>query len=91
MTSEEEWKESVDKWQKDVDAFIEELKKGEKKVSKELDKQLTQLQDRGKSLARDLKGEETVSEKVRDHLNDLGDQLVKAQEKLTRAWEELKK
>lgn len=68
------------------------MKKGGKEVSKELDKQLTKIQDEGKAIARDLKGEApTVSEKMRDSLNKLGDRLVEAQNKHTRAWEELKK
>ena len=90
--TEDEWSDKVNSWEKEVDSFIEELKKGTKKASKELDKQLTKLQDEGKVIARDLKGEdETVSEKMRDALDKLGDKLVEAQNKLTRAWEELKK
>jgi polyhydroxyalkanoate synthesis regulator phasin len=82
----------VDNWEKGVNEFIEEIKRGGKKASKELDKQLTKLQDEGRAIARDLKGEdETVAEKMRDALDDLGDRLVEIQNKLTRAWDELKK
>ena len=84
--TEQEWNETVDSWEKEVNNFIEEIKKGGKKASKELDKQLTKIQDEGRAIARDLKGEdETVSEKMRDALNKLGDKLVELQNKLTRA------
>jgi histidinol dehydrogenase len=90
--TEQEWNETVDNWEKEVDEFIEEIKKGGKKASKELDKQLTKIQDEGRAIARDLKGEdETVSEKMRDALNKFGDKLVELQNKLTRAWDELNK
>ncbi len=90
--TEEEWAETIGKWEEEVNEFLEELKKGGKEASKELDRQLTKIQDEGRAIARDLKGEDaTVSEKMRDALHDLGDKLVEAQNKLTRAWEELHK
>ena len=90
--SEQEWNETVDNWEKEVNEFIEEVKKGGRKASKELDKQLTKIQDEGRVISRDLKGEnETVSERMRDALDELGDRLVNLENKLTRAWEELQK
>ena len=90
--TEQEWKETVDNWEMEVNKFLEELKKGGKEASKELDKQLTKIQDEGRAIARDIKREdETVSEKMRDALHDIGDKLVETQNKLTRAWEELQK
>ena len=90
--TEQEWNETVDNWEEEVNEFIEEIKKGGKKASKELDKQLTKIQDEGRAIARDLKGEdETVSEKMRDAMNKFGDKLVELQNKLTRAWDELNK
>ncbi len=90
--TDDEWKDAVDAWEKEVNEFIEALKKGSRKASKEFDKQLSRLQEEGRDIARDLKGEdETAKNKIRDALNELDERLDEIQDKLTRAWDELKK
>ena len=84
--AEKTMKEALDDWEKEANKLIEETKKVGSTASKNLDKQLKTLQDEGSKLVNSLKEED--DEKLR---NDLEKRYNIIKDKLTRAWNELKK
>ena len=84
--AEKTMKEALDDWEKEANKLIEETKKVSTTASKKLDKQLKTLQDEGAKLIDSLKKED--DEKLR---KDLEKRYNIIKDKLTRAWNELKK
>ena len=84
--AEKTMKEALDDWEKEANKLIEETKKVSTTASKKLDKQLKTLQDEGAKLIDSLKKED--DEKLR---KDLEKRYNIIKDKLTRAWDELKK
>jgi DNA anti-recombination protein RmuC len=84
--AEKTMKEALDDWEKEANKLIEETKKVSTTASKNLDKQLKTLQDEGAKLIDSLKKED--DEKLR---KDLEKRYNIIKDKLTRAWNELKK
>ena len=79
-------KEALDDWEKEANKLIEETKKVGATASKELDKQVKTLQGKGVKLIDALKEENDV--KLR---KDLEKRYDTVKDKLTRAWNEMKK
>jgi len=86
LMAEKTMKEALDDWEKEANKLIEETKKVSTTASKKLDKQLKTLQDEGAKLIDSLKKED--DEKLR---KDLEKRYNIIKDKLTRAWDELKK
>ena len=82
-------KKAVDDWEKEANKLIEETKKVGATASKDIDKQLKTLQDQGAKLFESIKrsGGNTDDELRRD----LEKRYNTIKDKLTRAWNELKK
>jgi len=84
--AEKTMKEALDDWEKEANKLIDETKKVGATASKKFDKQLKTLQDDGAKLIDSLKEED--DEKLR---KDLEKRYNVIKDKLTRAWNELKK
>jgi hypothetical protein len=79
-------KEDLDDWEKEVNKLIEETKKAGVTASKNLENKLKEVHNEGAKLIDSIKSEN--DEKLK---NDFNKRYIATKDKLTRAWNELKK
>ncbi len=88
----EKLKEAVNNWEKEADRLVKETMKAESAASKDLEKRITQSRSEGEKLIKNL-GEESkkADKQLRKALEDLEVRSKTIQDKLNRAWTEMKK
>jgi hypothetical protein len=88
----EKLKEAVNNWEKEADRLVKETMKAEAAASKDLEKRIAQSRAEGEKLIKSL-GEESkkADKQLRKALDDLEIRSKTIEDKLNRAWNELKK
>ncbi|MGD0804364.1 MAG: hypothetical protein ABSA11_09860 [Candidatus Bathyarchaeia archaeon] len=88
----EKLRESVINWEKEADRLAKEAMKAGAAASEDLEKQLSKSRSEGDKLMKSIGDESRQADKqLRKILEDLESRSKIAQDKLTRAWNELKK